>query len=530
MATMAVTVSKLRRVDELPIIFRKIPFVAAFSAAAAILTPSAAYATEWRFTPYVSGAATYTDNVNQSEDNPQDALILSVTPGFSLNAVGSRRIQASMNYSLSAISRFSQDNSTDINHNLSAIGKAELVDDFLFIEGTANISQGLISLFGSPADAGTNSANRTPVGVYSLSPYIQKRLGSFATLQARYTTGGAIFGNNSASDSVTNAFTASLNSGPRFNDLSWGLNYSIYQADNNGASSNSTFERASVTLGYALTRKFRVFGTYGEEWNDYLSASNTSGTSYSVGFAWAPSRRTNIEASIGERYFGRTYSLSANHQARASNWYVRYSEDVSDITQQFLRDSGRIFWVCNNRLIETLDFNPPPGQSACTGPYTSGQVTQAYTSLGVPLSDFIAAGFVDIAVTNGVFVIKNLTAGVSWSKGKLGWGVSVFDTKRVYQGFSGVEDHTQGVTGTVSYRLAPRTSANSSLSITRNTNANPVTPSREDKLLSLSLGINHEFGKDLSGALSLRHQQRASDAVNSDYTENSLTASANLRF
>lgn len=494
----------------------------------ALLATSTADAAEWRFSPYVGGSATYSDNANQSENNPEDALILSVTPGFSLNSVGSRRIQASMNYSLSGVSRFGESTTTDVYHNLGAVGKAELIEDFFFIDGTASISQGLISLFGSQADATTNDANRTAVGVYSLSPYIQKRFGTFATGQARYTTGGAIFSKDAASDSVTNAFTASLNSGSRFNDLSWGMDYSIYYADNSGATANSTFERASVRLGYALTRKFRVFGTYGEEWNEYISANNVSGSSYSVGFGWSPSRRTTIEASVGERYFGRTYSFSGSHQARASNWYVRYSEDVSDITQQSLRDSGRIFWVCSNRLFETLDFTPP--SSACTGPFTSAQLTQAYSSLGVPLSDLIAVGLVDVAVANGVFVIKNFTAGVSWSKSRLGWGLSIFDTKRIFQALTGAEDHSQGVNTTVSYRVAPRTSANGTVSLIRNTNSAPGVAAREDNTLSLSLGLNHEFGRDLSGALSFRHQQRDSNTGNSDYTENSLTASANLRF
>ena len=486
----------------------------------------------WRFTPNVGASATYTDNANQSANNPQDALILSVTPGFSLQSEGLRRVQASVNYGLSGTARFGETNTTDLYHNLGAVGKAELIDDFLFLEGTASISQALISLVGSPADATTNDANRATVGVYSLSPSIQKRLGTFATAQARFTTGGAIFGDNAASDSTNNAFTAGLNSGPRFNDLSWGVDYSIRKANNSGAVRNSTFERASVTLGYALTRKFRVFGTYGEEWNEFLSASNTSGSSYSVGAAWSPTRRTSIEGSVGERYFGRTYSFSGSHQARASNWTVRYSEDVSDISQQFLQDSGRIFWVCGNQLFETPDFNPPPGQSGCTGPLTGAQVTLALNTLGVPLSDLIALGFVNTALANGVFVIKTFNAGVSWSRGRLGWGISIFDTKRIYQNISEAEDRTQGVTGTADYRLTPRTSANSSLSLTRNSASATLlgAPAREDDLLSLSLGLNHQFGKDLSGALTFRHQQRDSNAVNSDYTENSLTASGNLRF
>lgn len=509
---------------------RLTPLARAFSVFASCLFASSSVdAIEWRFMPQVRTAITITDNVNQTA-NGENALILSVSPGFNLISRGSRRFQASVNYALTATSRFGESNSNDLFHNLSAVSKAELVEDFLFIDGTASLSQGLISLFGSNADATTNGANRTAVGVYSLSPYIKKRFGTFANAEVRYTLGGAIFGDNAAADAVTNSFTASLDSGSRFNDLSWSVDYSLYHADNSGAVGNSTFERGSVTLGYALSRKFRVFGTYGDERNEFQGVNDAGGTFYSVGAGWAPSRRTNIEATIGERYFGRTYSFSARHQTRASNWHINYSEDINDISQQFLRASGRIFWVCSNRLFETRDFNPPASQTGCTGPFTSAQVTQALNTLGVPLSDLIAAGFVDVAIANGVYVINSLTGGVSWSKGRLGLGLSFFDTKRIYQNIAGVEDRSQGITGTASYRLNPRTSANTSLSMTDNTITIPRLPTREDKIYSLMFGVDHTFGKDLSGSLYFRHQQRDSNTANFNYTENSLTASANLRF
>lgn len=507
---------------------RQAPLAGAFSVLTACIgIPLHAQAVDWRFTPNLGAAITYTDNVNQTEVG-QDALILSVTPGFSLTSHGSRRLQASVNYALSAAARFGDDNSHDLYHNLSAVGKAELIEDFLFIDGTARISQGLISLFGSNTDATTNDTNRATVGVYTLSPYIQKRFGTFATAEVRYTLGGAIFGSNTAADAVTNAFTASLDSGSRFNDLNWSVDYSLYHADNSGTT-NSTFERGSVTLGYALSRKLRIFGTYGEERNEFLGSNNAGGNFYSLGAGWSPSRRTSIEANVGERYFGRTYSFSGRHQTRSSTWRISYSEDISDISQQFLRDSGRIFWVCSNRLIETQDFNPPTS-TGCSGPFTSAQLSQAFNTLGVPLSDLIAAGFVDVAIANGVYVINSLTGGVSWSKGRLGLGLSLFDTKRIYQNLTGVEDRSQGVTGSASYRLNPRTNANTSLSVTRNKITIPLLPTRDDKIFSLTLGLDHQFGKDLRGALSFRHQQRDSNTTNLDYTENSLTASATLRF
>ncbi len=162
-----------------------------------------ASALEWQFTPTVGTTATYTDNVNLSATNQQDALILSVTPGFTLNSKGSRRVQAAVNYGLTGVARYSDNNSTDLIHNLAATGKAELIEDFLFMDGSARVSQELISLSGSPADSSYSSANRATVGSYSVSPYIQKRFGTFAQAQVRYTLSGALFQNNANTNDIT---------------------------------------------------------------------------------------------------------------------------------------------------------------------------------------------------------------------------------------------------------------------------------------------------------------------------------------
>lgn len=500
-----------------------------------------AHAVDWRFEPSIGATATYTDNANQSASDPQDQLSLMVQPGFSVRSEGLRRVQASLNYALSGVARFGEDQSTDLNHNLGAIGKAELIEDFLFVEGSANISQELISLFGSPAGADVNDSNRATVGTYSISPYVLKRLGTFANAQARYTASGAIFESDAAADSSANSFSAGLSSGTRFDDLSWSLNYTLRETTNrNGttaaANADTTFETASATVGYALTRKFRVFGVVGQDWNDYPSTTDIDGSFYSVGFGWSPGRRTSIEASAGERYFGRTYGFSGSHRTRASQWTVRYSENVSDITQQFLEATSRYFWVCPagstdpNDVIETADLTPP--QAGCSAPVSAGQLASFFSMLGFKPEDLVRLGLSNFGIAEGVYVIKSLTAGVSWDLGRLGLGLSVQDTRRFYQLLDNAEDRVQGVTGSLSYRMSPQTTASSTLSFTRNSEDALLSggAARDDDLVTLSLGLNHRFADKLNGALTFRHTERDSNAANADYKENSLMASVMMTF
>ncbi len=416
-----------------------------------------AHALDWRLERSVGASASFTDNVNQSATDPENALILSVTPSFTLRSMGSRRAQATLQYGLTGVARSGEDDRTDLHHNLNAMGKAELIDDFLFIDGSARISQELISLLGSPADAEINDRNRATVGTYTISPYIQQRIGTFANAQARYTNSGAIFENDVASDATSNAFNASLNSGTRFTDLSWGLSYSIREVDNRDENvGDSTFERVTASAGYVLSRKFRVFGSVGQEWNDFLSATETDGSSWSVGAGWAPTRRTSLEASVGERFFGNTYSATARHRTRASNWNLSYVEDVSDISQ-FLGTTGTMHdYQClvdgEIQIFEDWPFSFPPAPTNCVS--------------------FNARPGLLFDLRNGVFVSKTLRAGVSWGKGKFNYSLSAFDSRRDYQLLDS-EDRSRGVTGAVNYRYAPKTNVIGSVGLIGRTTCSP---------------------------------------------------------
>ncbi len=480
----------------------------------AMACAASAHAGDWRFDPSVGASATYTDNVKQSAANEESALILSATPGFTLRSEGSRRVQATLQYGLSAATRFGDDdNSDDLNHNLNAVGKAELVEDFLFIDGNAHVSQELISLLDSPAGADINSSNRATVGTYSVSPYIQKRLGNFANTLVRYTASGAIFENDVATQSASNSLTAELNSGPRFNDLSWGLNYSIRKTQNDNAV-DTTFERAVAQLGYELTRKFRVFGTVGHDWNDYPSSTATGGASYSLGFGWSPSRRTSIEASAGERYFGRTYSLQARHRTRATNWSVGYTEDAEDLGN-FVPSRGTVYdYLCpdssgNLVLVTDWPFNFPPAQGCARFGGKSGLVFD---------------------LRDGVFISKALRAGVSWIVGRITYSLNLSDSKRLYT-LQNAEDRTQSLGVSAAYQMTPHTTVNGSVTLAQNqVPAALALTARDDDLTTLVLGVNHRFSDRVNGALTFRHSQRDSNAASSGYEENNLTASVHMGF
>src|SRR5512139_451122 len=514
---MAVTANKPRPCRTGPVRRRAATLAGAFSVWMAMAFTPTAYGVDWLFEPTLEGSAILTDNANQSDSDPKDSLILRAMPGFTLRSEGSRRLQATLQYGLSGVARFGDNDSTDLLHNLNALGKAELVEDFLFIEGSAHVSQELISLEGPLTSAEISDTNRSTVGSYMVSPYIQKRLGIYADAYARYTASGAIFQNDVAANSTVNALTAALTSGTHFADLSWGLHYSIRNAEyDNDNTPDTTFERAYVSLGYALTRKFRVFGTAGEEWNDYPSPTPNDGSSWSAGFGWTPSRRTSIEASAGERFFGSTYSLTAQHRTRASNWHVNYAEDLSDTTQ-FLSTMGTVYdYVCRGPDGSVLGYSG--------WPYSFPPAPNCIAVGGIP-------GLV-FDLRSGVFVSKSLRAGVNWGTGKLTYSLEASDSRRIYQ-IVNAEDRYQDVTATLYYRVAPYTRVTGSLGMSRYRTPAALSRGgldRNDDISKLTLGVDHQFDLDLSGGLIYQHQQRDSNIAAGDFTENRITGTVSMKF
>jgi uncharacterized protein (PEP-CTERM system associated) len=485
------------------------------TACAALALAPGAHALDWKIEPSLETYATFTDNARQSATDEDDALILGVAPGFVLRSEGSRRVEATLQYGMRGVWRFGDDRDDAIHHNLNALGKAELIEDFLFVDGNARVSQELISLIGSPASADVNDRNRADVASIALSPYIRKRLGTFAQTELRYTASSTHYGENAASDAHSNGFSALLASGTRFDDLDWSLNYSI--SDNvNRDDVDTRFESAGITLGYALSRKLRLTGSYGHDWNDYPAppGTDTEGASYSAGFAWAPTRRTSLELSAGERYFGSTYNVAARHRTRTTNWNLGYTQDVSD-TSQFRTNTGTLYdYLCPNSsggvdLVSGWQFDFPPAPGC------------------VPFGSYQGPVF---DLRSGVFIAKTLRSGVSWGVNKLTSSLNYTDSRRLFTS-NGVEDRTTALALTAVYRMSQQTSLNAGLTFTRIQVPEPlVTPARDDDWTAFSLGVDHRFAENLSGALIFRRNERDSNVATGDYTENSLTASVNMRF
>jgi uncharacterized protein (PEP-CTERM system associated) len=520
---MAVTADKKRPGSPRRVRHRQAPLAGAFSVFAAITFSVPAHAVDWLFEPRIGAALTFTDNVDQAPANEEEAFILSATPGFSLRTEGSRRVEAVIDYSLTGVVRSAGNNDNDLFHNLVAGGKAEVVEDFFFVDADARVSQEFISLLGSQSDPIVNSSNITTSVSYNLSPYIRQRFSTFADLEARYTLYGSHFDEGGATDLLTNQFTVALDSGTRFDDLSWGLNYQyrdVSAQDTSTIADSYVYQRADLSLGYALTRKFRLIGNVGQEKLEYevLTTNDFDDSVWSAGFSWTPSRRSSLEATAGQRFYGDTYSVSARYRTRESAWNVSYVEDINDISRTMLTEGTLYLYLC-------------PGAD----PTDPAQfVVSPFPVAPAPGCEFLGSQPSLLpSIAEGLYVSKTFRAGVNWGVRKVTYSINLSDVQRIYLLQGNAEDRSQTVNAAVNYRLSALTNVYGNLTLGWVEDAGVLTGlgfDREDDTLSVTVGGTHRFSTDLTGALTFRHYQRDSNDPASEYTENNITASVNMRF
>lgn len=503
--------------------------VARSLAGAMLLLSFHSYAGDWKITPSVNLKETYSDNVRlATPGNEKSDFITQINPGISVSGTGSH-LKLDGSYTMQNIFYANDNGPNSIRHQLSAHGNVELLDDLFFVDGKASISQQNISAFGPQTTDNTNvTGNLSNVTTYSISPYLRHRFKNFASAEARFTHDSVSTGTNGLSDSQSDRILLNLTSGTEFGRLGWGLHYNKQQIDFTNRPTVD-LETYSGDLRYRVTPQFSLTATGGEEKNNYLSLSgNSGGTFWTGGFEWNPSQRTSISANAGQRFFGNTYSLKADHRSRRTLWSVSYSEDITTTRDQFLIPASidTAGFLVRSHL---FDFLPEAERLAAAEAFIK------FNGLPIALAENINF------FTNRFFLQKRLQASVSVSGTRNTIVLSFFDTSREAQtsraadslllgsSSSLLNDSTNsvGVNALWNLRISPQTSANLSAGFTRITSD---ATNRQDDLKTLRVSLTKQFQPKLNGMIELRRNERDSNQTNGAYSENAITASVNMNF
>lgn len=472
----------------------------------------AALSGEWKTSYGANVREVYTDNVCLSEDNEQGEFITTVTPNFSVNGSSGRaelNIYGAMEInSLTDSNKCSSrgSNNDNLNPRLRGSGNIELVSNLLYVDGTANIQQNNINPFQSSGDSNLNrNDNRNTTYDYAVSPYLTHRFSDVALLNIRYTYDNQENSESVVGNSDEQSVTASLGSVPGKSKLSWGVrgNYRKVSYDEDSDTPNQQDELSSVMfdLGYRINRKWQIFGSIGDEINDFETINDeTDGNIWSAGFRWTPSPRTDVMISAGERYFDNTPKVSISHRLKHSRFLLEYEKTLR--FTRSIRNEPEFFPILDGNGDPILDEN----------------------------GDLILIGQNFTTVTRSPVIDERLKLGYRWSRGRTTLSIDGTSSEQIREEDGYSSTFTTLAMG-VRRKLTPHINANARVSYTDTSVASGSESLGSDSnILRVYLGLTRKLGERTSLNVTYAFNDRDSDSRSNEYTENRITVGIGMRW
>lgn len=452
----------------------------------------------------LTAGVTLTDNVCLSENNAKWDWVGVAAPHVSVKAKG-RQSSASLSGSVrfntltngqlrdnNCGSRASLGERRKYAPNLRASGETVLIDQWLTLNARAQWDQQEIGAFdGGGDDELDRLGNRNDYFRYSVSPTLSHQIGRRAMGTLQYTWDEKVDSSDLIADSNRQQVSLSLQS-VNTSPISGGVFGRYSKLDNErraGATSSTSSELGSVIaqLGYQLSQRLQINGSYGWDQNDYDSGirEDQNGARWDVGIRWTPTPRTTVDAGFGDRYFGSTPRLGVSYERRRSNFELDYSKGIT--YDRDLRDLERGFLTGFNG--SSIDSENPVIDERVTLQYgydgrNANITVRGSWSEQTREDDGARSVFKNLGVTftPQIFRLYNVSATVAWDED---------DPRSRGSSNFGLSNRSE------SWRVA--------LSISRSINQR------------LSCGFNYQF------------RDRNSEFATSDYRENRFTANVTFK-
>ena len=316
------------------------PFIAGIGCVA-LAAP--ALAENWRITPSASISETYTTDANYTVGgNSTGDFITTVSGALQINGAGAR---ARLNGSVSATGLFYAKETQNNSFAPSAIlsGNIEAIEKFFFVDAQVNVSQTFFSPFGpQPGNLVNATANRYTSQTYSISPYIQGRLGgtniSYLVRDDNIWTLASQYGNTSVSD-IPNTYLNQLDATMSSPAAPWGWKLE-YAGTRYSPSDRDTFGKYTIQVGRAIAiyqydPQIQISARGGYE-KDEFPLTGSQDVIYGAGLQWFPSDRTQVSGYWEHRFFGSSYSAQIGHRLPRTALSLTFSRGINTYPQNAL--------------------------------------------------------------------------------------------------------------------------------------------------------------------------------------------------
>jgi len=278
--------------------------------------------------PTLSANTTLTDNVNLSATDKRSDLIVGVSPGIQIGGQ-TGRIRGYLDYVLTANFYARNEESSSFNNSLNASVNAEAVQNWLFIDANASISQQFISPFGTQSiNPSLNNSNSTQVTTVNVAPYVNGQIAGQVNYVGRAFYTFTDSGTSQASDSTTWGALLGFDATTRWSRLSWGLDFTYREA--RFSNQRSEFDQLNVlSLNYAVTPELRVSLRGNTETSNLTTIDNQTTSGWGAGLRWTPSARTNLVLDYDQRVFGNSHLYSFDYRTPRTVWSISNRQGLS---------------------------------------------------------------------------------------------------------------------------------------------------------------------------------------------------------
>jgi uncharacterized protein (PEP-CTERM system associated) len=487
--------------------------------------------------PGVRSSITYSDNISQLRKGSEiGGFRLEVSP-YILAAANTSVAQGYVYYALRNFYRTAGADGAQFDaarHDLRSNGKLQLIDDFLYIRGSAfNFNVNPINFSQTSFDPAAVSTFNYRVQGFNLSPYIESRRGNFANYSAAYYYGqsgivGAT-GQNQVSSDVR--YTGSASSGSAFNQWGWS-----WTGENQERSFNNRSYGRNASTGiiyWVPTDTFRIGASMRYSQIDGFINQKGKDAGYGPGLAldWAPSTRTKLKITSSAEYFGNTGDATFTHDAGRLSIVAAYERSVLSSNDATLLNQNPTFFTSN------VSSNGP-----LSVPFRNFVADSLYarygvlTGLGVVDSAYVlrSGGRVSLSyklspLSTASLSLFDYTSSTRTTTSNPGLGgISVLGSSLAQSGTFFGTLHTTYASFNVSLGL----DATSKLSFTYDDIDNRyVTILRRNKISSFSTTYSTKISPSSTASIGLRHVAQSSTGYQaSAYNENSVFSSLDMRF
>lgn len=492
------------------------------AAAALVFAPAAE---GWQTTAEVGLGESFTDNANlRGGSARQSDWVTEVAPGLRVSG-RSARASGDLNMHLRGLAHTAEGKDFETRLGLNGSGKFELIDDRVFLDSSASVSQERVSQFGATNTGSYQDVNATEVRQLNLSPYVRWRIGNEGLAVLRYRADFSDSSNQIVDERLEQRLSLDLQNGSQWGRLGWSAHAETVQAEAGNARSTES-DMANVSLLYGLTPTLRLEAMVGRERNNFRTIDKESYDNYGGGFVWTPQPRTSLSVRVNKRYFGWARDYRLRHAMQRVAFEAGYVRDVQASS------------LDRNGVVTALDMFEALYASRQPDPVLRrAQILNLLQQAGLSPDELFPSGI----LTNQQTESRRLFVSMVASGIRNTFMLSVERAERsavVNQNVSlsifvsDFANYSKTIEDRVSFawsnRLSARTTANLGLDYSRARGTRVMT-TEEDyrRTTGLDVGLSTTLGAHTRGGLKYRYTRSTGTTA---YHENAVTASLTYAF